>query len=204
MVLLSSQSHSTPPRPRKRLRRPGGDEGHRDNDQRPEIENRRLGISSQAARVFRRLARKEFGRRQLFAYSSGRRRESDCSSFVRFHWQCLARNNGFVLRNSPFPPLTSSLLSSSLLSFVRLPQGDVWRVSPDTGWVKQLYLFLFDKQVIYCKKELLKNRYIYKGRIKLDEVTNRRRVRSMCPTVHPLSVVRFALSNGDFFLIFAQ
>ena len=114
----------------------------------------------------------------------------------------LAKNDGFLLRNSPFLPL----LPSSPLSFIRLAQGDVWRVSPDTGWVKQLYLFLFDKQVIYCKKELLKNRYIYKGRIKLDEVTNLRRVKStrrlaLYDTVRlsipPLSVLCFALPNEN-------
>ncbi|KAL1491966.1 hypothetical protein ABEB36_012477 [Hypothenemus hampei] len=47
-------------------------------------------------------------------------------------------------------------------------QGEVVKVS--TGvWTNNITLFLFDHQVVYCKKDLLKrNNYVYKGRICLD------------------------------------
>ncbi|XP_044730841.1 uncharacterized protein LOC123293913 [Chrysoperla carnea] len=47
-------------------------------------------------------------------------------------------------------------------------QGDVIRVT--TGmWTNNITLFLFDHQIVYCKKDLLKrNTYVYKGRICLD------------------------------------
>ncbi|XP_022919808.2 uncharacterized protein [Onthophagus taurus] len=47
-------------------------------------------------------------------------------------------------------------------------QGEIIRVT--TGvWTSSLTLFLFDHQLIYCKKDILKrNTYVYKGRIHLD------------------------------------
>lgn len=47
-------------------------------------------------------------------------------------------------------------------------QTDAIRVSPNL-WNNTYTLFLFDRQLIYCKKDLLKRtNYIYKGRIFLD------------------------------------
>lgn len=47
-------------------------------------------------------------------------------------------------------------------------QGDVVRVTSGM-WTSNITLFLFDHQIVYCKKDLLKrNTYIYKGRICLD------------------------------------
>jgi hypothetical protein len=47
-------------------------------------------------------------------------------------------------------------------------QTDAIRISP-TLWNNTYTLFLFDRQLIYCKKDLLKRtNYIYKGRIFLD------------------------------------
>ncbi|XP_021346351.1 uncharacterized protein LOC110445775 isoform X2 [Mizuhopecten yessoensis] len=38
------------------------------------------------------------------------------------------------------------------------------------GWSQERYFFLFDRQLIYCKKDLLKkNGFSYKGRVDLDE-----------------------------------
>ncbi|KAK9746793.1 RhoGEF domain [Popillia japonica] len=47
-------------------------------------------------------------------------------------------------------------------------QGEVIRVT--TGmWTSNIILFLFDHQLIYCKKDILKrNTYVYKGRVSLD------------------------------------
>ncbi|XP_034186585.2 rho guanine nucleotide exchange factor 3 isoform X2 [Osmia lignaria lignaria] len=47
-------------------------------------------------------------------------------------------------------------------------QGDAIRVT--TGmWTNNITLFLFDHQLVYCKKDILKrNTYVYKGRIYLD------------------------------------
>ncbi|KAJ8941461.1 hypothetical protein NQ318_016901 [Aromia moschata] len=47
-------------------------------------------------------------------------------------------------------------------------QGEVVRVT--TGmWTNNITLFLFDHQIVYCKKDILKrNTYVYKGRICLD------------------------------------
>ncbi|XP_064214036.1 uncharacterized protein RhoGEF3 isoform X2 [Tribolium castaneum] len=47
-------------------------------------------------------------------------------------------------------------------------QGDVVKVT--TGmWTNNITLFLFDHQVVYCKKDILKrNTYVYKGRICTD------------------------------------
>ncbi|XP_043497685.1 spermatogenesis-associated protein 13 isoform X3 [Polistes fuscatus] len=47
-------------------------------------------------------------------------------------------------------------------------QGDAMRVT--TGmWTNNITLFLFDHQLVYCKKDILKrNTYVYKGRIYLD------------------------------------
>ncbi|XP_020285856.1 spermatogenesis-associated protein 13 isoform X3 [Pseudomyrmex gracilis] len=47
-------------------------------------------------------------------------------------------------------------------------QGDAMRVK--TGmWTNNITLFLFDHQLVYCKKDILKrNTYVYKGRIYLD------------------------------------
>ncbi|XP_012269249.2 uncharacterized protein LOC105693719 [Athalia rosae] len=47
-------------------------------------------------------------------------------------------------------------------------QGEVIRVT--TGmWTNTITLFLFDHQIVYCKKDILKrNTYVYKGRIYLD------------------------------------
>ncbi|XP_063244389.1 rho guanine nucleotide exchange factor 4 isoform X2 [Bacillus rossius redtenbacheri] len=47
-------------------------------------------------------------------------------------------------------------------------QGEVVRVT--TGmWTSNITLFLFDHQLVYCKKDILKrNTYVYKGRIDLD------------------------------------
>ncbi|XP_066138350.1 uncharacterized protein RhoGEF3 isoform X1 [Euwallacea fornicatus] len=49
-----------------------------------------------------------------------------------------------------------------------IKQGEVIRVT--TGvWTNNITLFLFDRQVVYCKKDILKrNTYVYKGRICLD------------------------------------
>lgn len=48
-------------------------------------------------------------------------------------------------------------------------QTDATRISPNL-WNNTYTLFLFDKQIIYCKKDILKrNHYIYKGRIFLDD-----------------------------------
>ncbi|XP_050306057.1 uncharacterized protein LOC126743130 isoform X2 [Anthonomus grandis grandis] len=50
-------------------------------------------------------------------------------------------------------------------------QGDVVRVttSQKPRWTNNVTLFLFDHQIVYCKKDMLKrNTYIYKGRIYLD------------------------------------
>lgn len=36
-------------------------------------------------------------------------------------------------------------------------------------WTNNIILFLFDHQLVYCKKDILKrNTYVYKGRIYLD------------------------------------
>lgn len=36
-------------------------------------------------------------------------------------------------------------------------------------WTNNIMLFLFDHQLVYCKKDILKrNTYVYKGRIYLD------------------------------------
>lgn len=36
-------------------------------------------------------------------------------------------------------------------------------------WTNNITLFLFDHQLVYCKKDILKrNTYVYKGRIYLD------------------------------------
>lgn len=49
-------------------------------------------------------------------------------------------------------------------------QTDAIRVSPNL-WNNTYTLFLFDKQLIYCKKDLLKRKsYIYKERILLDNI----------------------------------
>ncbi|XP_044261717.1 uncharacterized protein LOC123009457 [Tribolium madens] len=47
-------------------------------------------------------------------------------------------------------------------------QGDAVKVT--TGmWTNNITLFLFDHQIVYCKKDILKrNTYVYKGRICLD------------------------------------
>ncbi|KAF3421667.1 hypothetical protein E2986_13783 [Frieseomelitta varia] len=47
-------------------------------------------------------------------------------------------------------------------------QGEAVRVT--TGmWTNNITLFLFDHQLVYCKKDILKrNTYVYKGRIYLD------------------------------------
>jgi len=47
-------------------------------------------------------------------------------------------------------------------------QGEAMRVK--TGmWTNNITLFLFDHQLVYCKKDILKrNTYVYKGRIYLD------------------------------------
>lgn len=53
-------------------------------------------------------------------------------------------------------------------------QGEAVRVTSGM-WTNNVMLFLFDHQLIYCKKDLLKrNTYVYKGRILLDtsEVIN--------------------------------
>ncbi|KAG8190980.1 hypothetical protein JTE90_010839 [Oedothorax gibbosus] len=45
--------------------------------------------------------------------------------------------------------------------------GEVTRES--SSWSRDIYLFLFDHQLIYCKKDLLKRHtYAYKGRLNLD------------------------------------
>ncbi|XP_035220329.1 serine-rich adhesin for platelets-like isoform X2 [Stegodyphus dumicola] len=45
--------------------------------------------------------------------------------------------------------------------------GEVTRVS--SSWSRDIYLFIFDHQLIYCKKDLLKRHtYAYKGRLNLD------------------------------------
>lgn len=47
-------------------------------------------------------------------------------------------------------------------------QGDVVRVTSGM-WTNNITLFLFDYQLIYCKKDILKrNTYVFKGRIYLD------------------------------------
>ncbi|CAL1281082.1 unnamed protein product [Larinioides sclopetarius] len=52
-------------------------------------------------------------------------------------------------------------------SSVLIHCGEVTRVS--SSWSRDIYLFLFDHQLIYCKKDLLKRHtYAYKGRLNLD------------------------------------
>lgn len=47
-------------------------------------------------------------------------------------------------------------------------QGDVVRVTSGM-WTNNITLFLFDYQLVYCKKDILKrNTYVFKGRIYLD------------------------------------
>ncbi|XP_046420190.1 uncharacterized protein LOC124179639 isoform X1 [Neodiprion fabricii] len=47
-------------------------------------------------------------------------------------------------------------------------QGEVIRVTSGM-WTNNITLFLFDHQLVYCKKDILKrNTYVYKGRIYLD------------------------------------
>lgn len=37
------------------------------------------------------------------------------------------------------------------------------------AWPKEVTLFLFDRQLVYCKKDIIKrNTYVYRGRINLD------------------------------------
>uniref|UniRef100_A0A1B6CGV1 Spermatogenesis-associated protein 13 n=1 Tax=Clastoptera arizonana TaxID=38151 RepID=A0A1B6CGV1_9HEMI len=53
-------------------------------------------------------------------------------------------------------------------------QGEAVRVTSGM-WTNNIILFLFDHQLIYCKKDILKrNTYVYKGRIQMDtsEVIN--------------------------------
>lgn len=47
-------------------------------------------------------------------------------------------------------------------------QGEMVRMT--TGlWTSNIMLFLFDHQLVYCKKDILKrNTYMYKGRICLN------------------------------------
>lgn len=54
------------------------------------------------------------------------------------------------------------------LSSQLIHQGEVVRVT--TGmWTNNITLFLFDHQIVYCKKDILKrNTYVYKGRIYLE------------------------------------
>lgn len=68
----------------------------------------------------------------------------------------------YVLRN--WPQGEDLIEVSSQLIY----QGDAMRVT--TGmWTNNITLFLFDHQLVYCKKDILKrNTYIYKGRIYLD------------------------------------
>ncbi|GFS54750.1 hypothetical protein TNIN_484321 [Trichonephila inaurata madagascariensis] len=52
-------------------------------------------------------------------------------------------------------------------SSVLIHYGEVTRVS--SSWSRDIYLFIFDHQLIYCKKDLLKRHtYAYKGRLNLD------------------------------------
>ncbi|GIY11990.1 hypothetical protein CDAR_449371 [Caerostris darwini] len=52
-------------------------------------------------------------------------------------------------------------------SSVLIHCGEVTRVS--SSWSRDIYLFIFDHQLIYCKKDLLKRHtYAYKGRLNLD------------------------------------
>ncbi|KAK6628181.1 hypothetical protein RUM43_001993 [Polyplax serrata] len=54
------------------------------------------------------------------------------------------------------------------LSSQLIHQNDAIRVSSGV-WMNNVTLFLFDHQIVYCKKDLLKrNTYVYKGRIYLD------------------------------------
>ncbi|KAI1283788.1 Spermatogenesis-associated protein 13 [Halotydeus destructor] len=52
---------------------------------------------------------------------------------------------------------TSSMLFKS---------GDVTRVT--SNWSQSVTLFLFDRLIVYCKKDMRGKRYIYKGRINVD------------------------------------
>ena len=50
-----------------------------------------------------------------------------------------------------------------------LHQGEVTK-GAGSAWPKEVTLFLFDKQLIYCKKDIIKrNTFVYRGRINLDE-----------------------------------
>ncbi|XP_030760451.1 rho guanine nucleotide exchange factor 4-like [Sitophilus oryzae] len=54
------------------------------------------------------------------------------------------------------------------LSSQLIYQGEVVRVTSGM-WTNNITLFLFDHQIVYCKKDILKrNTYVYKGRIYLD------------------------------------
>lgn len=54
---------------------------------------------------------------------------------------------------------------SSLL----LHQGEVVK-GAGGSWPKEVTLFLFDRQLVYCKKDIIKrNTFVYRGRINLDQ-----------------------------------
>ena len=41
-----------------------------------------------------------------------------------------------------------------------------------SSWPKEVTLFLFDRQLIYCKKDIIKrNTFVYRGRVNLDQCT---------------------------------
>ncbi|XP_050416345.2 uncharacterized protein LOC126830100 isoform X3 [Patella vulgata] len=47
--------------------------------------------------------------------------------------------------------------------------GELHKIN-SSGWSQERYFFLFDHQVVYCKKDILKkNSFCYKGRINLDQ-----------------------------------
>ncbi|XP_018010848.1 serine-rich adhesin for platelets isoform X1 [Hyalella azteca] len=50
-----------------------------------------------------------------------------------------------------------------------LHQGEVVK-GAGGAWPKEVTLFLFDRQLVYCKKDIIKrNTYVYRGRINLDQ-----------------------------------
>lgn len=52
-------------------------------------------------------------------------------------------------------------------STMLIHSGEVTRIS--SSWSRDVYVFLFDNLLVYCKKDLLKrNMYVYKGRLNLN------------------------------------
>lgn len=49
-------------------------------------------------------------------------------------------------------------------------QGEMFKVS-SSGWTREVTLFLFDKELVICKKELIKrSSLVYKDRLRVDDI----------------------------------